>query len=170
MPEIAGPAPDASLGSYAAPERRSPSPLLSRRELLHAGSAACQHHDDPRCSPPSPADLASAPRMRRGLISSRRPRISLLAAIAAASGRSFYLCRFRSEPHWPQVSPRQVSHPCRAWLHVNSYRCRCQPPGSSSPAISTQITSIAGNLNDIDPARYSPHYTTDTAPDQVQIF
>jgi hypothetical protein len=29
---------------------------------------------------------------------------------------------------------------------------------------------IAGNDNDADPDRYEPHYTTITAPDQVQIY
>ena len=56
----------------------------------------------------------------------------------------------------------------RAWLHVVVAAAdghilfesgKLNPDGS-----------IAGNANDADAARYSPHYTRITAPDQVEIF
>jgi len=62
-----------------------------------------------------------------------------------------------------------TSYPSRrAWLHV-------AVTGSAGRAVfeSGKLNadgSIAGNANDADPSRFSPHYTRITAPDQVQIF
>jgi hypothetical protein len=56
----------------------------------------------------------------------------------------------------------------RAWLHITVADASGHIVFESGK-LNTD-GSIAGNLNDADPARYSPHYTTITAPDQVQIF
>lgn len=62
-----------------------------------------------------------------------------------------------------------TSYPSRrAWLHVtirNAAGNVIFESGAFNPD-----GSIAGNDNDADAARYEPHYTAITAPDQVQIY
>ncbi len=56
----------------------------------------------------------------------------------------------------------------RAWLHVTVTAADGHIVFESGKL--NADGSIVGNANDADPARYSPHYTRITAPDQVEIF
>jgi hypothetical protein len=56
----------------------------------------------------------------------------------------------------------------RAWLHV-TIRDRAGRPVFESGAV-TPTGSIEGNDNDIDPAKFEPHYAEVREPDQVQIY
>ena len=56
----------------------------------------------------------------------------------------------------------------RAWLHV-SVKDRNNQVVFESGALNPN-GSITGNDNDLDPARFEPHYTEITAGDQVQIY
>lgn len=56
----------------------------------------------------------------------------------------------------------------RAWLHVTVTAADGHIVFESGKL--NADGSIAGNANDIDPTRYSPHYSRITAPDQVEIF
>ncbi|MGH7736178.1 MAG: hypothetical protein ACREOE_21390, partial [Gemmatimonadales bacterium] len=56
----------------------------------------------------------------------------------------------------------------RTWLHVTVTAANGSVVFESGKL--NPDGSIVGNVNDTDPTRYSPHYTTITAPDQVQIF
>jgi len=56
----------------------------------------------------------------------------------------------------------------RAWLHVTVIAADGQVVFESGKL--NPDGSIAGNANDTDPRRYSPHYTKITKADEVQIF
>ncbi len=56
----------------------------------------------------------------------------------------------------------------RAWLHIRVLDKDGKVVFESGAA--GQNGAVSGNDNDADPARYEPHYTQITAPDQVQIY
>lgn len=56
----------------------------------------------------------------------------------------------------------------RAWLHV-AIRDRNGNIVFESGALNPDA-SIRGNINDVDPARYQPHYREITSPDQAEIY
>ena len=160
MPEIAGPAPDASLGSQPRDGLRRhsfPGANFFMQDLLVA------HHDDLAVTA-SPADLASASNETRAYLQSQAAHLSL-GAIAVASGRLTFAVSVQNLTghKFPTAFPSR-----RAWLHVTVTDAAGHLIFESGHL--NADGSIAGNLNDTDPARYSPHYTTITAPDQVQIF
>ncbi len=160
MPAIADPAPDATLNS---PPREGvrrhsfPGANFFMQDLLVA------HHDELAVTA-SAAELTAASAETRAYLQSQAARLSL-SALAVASGHlSFAVTVQNLTGHkLPTAFPSR-----RAWLHVTVIDASGRVVFESGHL--NADGSIAGNLNDADPAHYSPHYSTITAPDQVQIF
>jgi hypothetical protein len=160
MPAIAGPAPDATLGSPPREGLRRhsfPGANFVMLDLLVA------HHDDLAVTA-SPAELTAASTETRAYLQSQAARVSFGALTVADGHLSFAITVQNLTGHkLPTAFPSR-----RAWLHVTVGDATGKvifESGKLNPD-----GSIAGNLNDSDPTRYSPHYATITAPDQVQIF
>jgi hypothetical protein len=155
MPGVAEPAPIASPGSSLREDVRRhsfPGANFFMQDLL------ASHHDELAVAA-SPAELASASTETRSLLQSQSARLSL-STIAFANGRlSFALTVQNLTGHkLPTAFPSR-----RAWLHVTVTDASGHVVFESGRL--NADGSIAGNLNDADPAR-----STITAPDQVQIF
>lgn len=160
MPAIAGSAPDALFNSPTHEGLR-----------LHSFTGAnffmqtllSTHHDELAVSAKS-ADLTSAATETSEFLKSQTAHLSL-SALAAANGKlSFSVTVQNLTGHkFPTAFPSR-----RAWLHVTVSDASGHVIFESGKL--NDDGSIAGNLNDADPARYSPHYAAITAPDQVQIF
>jgi hypothetical protein len=111
-----------------------------------------------------PVDLAAASAHIMSFLQSQSARVTLDAASLAGSDLSFSVRVENLTGHkLPTAYPSR-----RAWLHVVVTAAdghivfesgKLNPDGS-----------IAGNANDADPSRFSPHYSRVTQPDQVQIF
>jgi hypothetical protein len=111
-----------------------------------------------------PAELAAATTRITVFLQSQSARITLGPAELAGSQLSFAVRVENLTGHkLPTAFPSR-----RAWLHVVVTAAdghivfesgKLNPDGS-----------IAGNLNDADPTRYSPHFTRITKADEVQIF
>ena len=160
MPAVANPAPVATLGSPLREDVRRhsfPGANFFMQDLLAS-------HRDELAVAASPTELASASAETRSLLQSQAARLSL-SAIAFANGHlSFAITVKNLTGHkLPTAFPSR-----RAWLHVTVTDASGHLVFESGHL--NADGSIAGNLNDADPARYSPHYSTITAPDQVQIF
>ncbi len=160
MPAIEGPAPDATLGSAPREGLRRhsfPGANFFMQDLLVA------HHDDLAVAA-SPAELIAASTETRAYLQSQAAHLSL-GALAVANGRlSFTVTAQNLSGHkLPTAYPSR-----RAWLHVTVTDASGHVVFESGHL--NADGSIAGNLNDTDATRYSPHYVTITAPDQVQIF
>ncbi|HEU5351353.1 MAG TPA: hypothetical protein VFU55_07125 [Terracidiphilus sp.] len=121
------------------------------------------HHDELAVAA-SPAQLAAAAADTTAFLQSQAARLTVSPA-QFSHGRLTFAVRVEnlSGHKLPTAFPSR-----RAWLHVTITDAaghavfesgRLNPDGS-----------IAGNANDQDPTRYSPHYATITAPDQVEIF
>ena len=160
MPAIAGPAPDATLGSaFREGLRRHsfPGANFFMQDLL------VTHHDDLAVTA-SPAELTSASTETRSFLQSQSARLSLSAFAVGRGHLSFTVTVQNLTGHkLPTAFPSR-----RAWLHVTVADASGHVVFESGHL--NPDGSIAGNLNDADPTRYSPHYSTITAPDQVQIF
>jgi hypothetical protein len=160
MPAITGPAPDATLGSAPREGLRRhsfPGANFFMQDLLVA------HHDELAVTA-SPAELTSASTETRAYLKSQAAHLSL-SAVALANGHlSFSVTVQNLSGHkLPTAYPSR-----RAWLHIT-----VSDPSGKVVFESGKLNddgSIAGNLNDADATRFSPHYITITAPDQVQIF
>ncbi|HMG87459.1 MAG TPA: hypothetical protein VK574_17125 [Terracidiphilus sp.] len=160
MPAIAGPAPDATLGSAPREGLRRhsfPGANFFMQDLLVA------HHDDLAVTA-SPAELTAASTETRAYLQSQAAHLSV-SALAVANGHlSFAVTVQNLTGHkFPTAYPSR-----RAWLHVTITDASGHVVFESGHL--NDDGSIAGNLNDADATRYSPHYATITAPDQVQIF
>ena len=160
MPAIAGPAPDATLGSQPREGLRRhsfPGANFFLQDLLSA------HHDELAVTA-SPAELTSASTETRAYLQTQAAHLSV-SALAVANGRlSFSVTVQNLSGHkLPTAYPSR-----RAWLHVTVADASGHVVFESGHL--NADGSIAGNLNDADPSRYSPHYATINAPDQVQIF
>jgi hypothetical protein len=111
-----------------------------------------------------PVDLAAASAHIMSFLQSQSARVTLGPASLAGSDLFFPVRVVNLTGHkLPTAYPSR-----RAWLHVVVTAAdghivfesgKLNPDGS-----------IAGNANDADPSRFSPHYTRVTRPDQVQIF
>ena len=160
MPAIAGPAPDATLGSQPREGLRGhsfPGANFFMQDLLGG------HHDELAVAA-SPAELASAAIETRSFLQSQAARLSIGAPAVAHGQLSFTVTVQNLTGHkLPTAFPSR-----RAWLHVTVADASGRVVFESGRL--NADGSIAGNLNDADPTRYSPHYSTITAPDQVQIF
>jgi hypothetical protein len=160
MPAIADPAPDATLNS---PPREGvrrhsfPGANFFMQDLLVA------HHDELAVTA-SPAELTTASTETRAYLQSQAARLSLSASAVANGHLSFVVTVQNLTGHkLPTAFPSR-----RAWLHVTVTDASGKVVFESGHL--NADGSIAGNLNDTDPSRFSPHYITITAPDQVQIF
>jgi hypothetical protein len=160
MPAIAGPAPDATLGSAPREGLRRhsfPGANFFVQDLLVA------HHDELDVSA-SPAELTTASTETRAYLQSQAAHLSLSALTVANGHLSFAVTVQNLTGHkLPTAYPSR-----RAWLHVTVSDASSHVVFESGHL--NADGSIAGNLNDADAARYSPHYSTITAPDQVEIF
>jgi hypothetical protein len=121
-------------------------------------------HRDELAVTAQPAELAAATTRITVFLQSQSARITLGPAELAGSQLSFAVRVENLTGHkLPTAFPSR-----RAWLHVVVTAAdghivfesgKLNPDGS-----------IAGNLNDADPTRYSPHFTRITKADEVQIF
>jgi len=121
-------------------------------------------HRDELAVTAQPSDLASATTHITSFLQSQSARVTLGPAQLAAGELSFAVRVENLTGHkLPTAYPSR-----RAWLHVAITAAdghivfesgKLNPDGS-----------IAGNANDADPTRFSPHYTRITQPDQVEIF
>ncbi len=110
------------------------------------------------------SDIAAASAGITSFLQSQSARVTLGPASLAGSNLSFPVRVENLTGHkLPTAYPSR-----RAWLHVTVTAAdghivfesgKLNPDGS-----------IAGNANDSDPTRFSPHFTRITQPDQVQIF
>jgi hypothetical protein len=160
MPAITGPAPDASLGS---PPREG----LRRHSFPGANffilDLLVAHHDELDVSA-SPAELTAASTETRAYLKSQAAHLSLSALTVTKGHLSFAVTVQNMTGHkLPTAYPSR-----RAWLHVTVSDASGHVVFESGKL--NADGSIAGNLNDTDATRYSPHHATITSPDQVQIF
>jgi hypothetical protein len=160
MPAIADAAPVATLNSpprEGARHHSFPGANFVMQDMLNA------HHDELSVTS-SAAELTQASAETRAYLQSQAAHVSLSAISAAKGHLSFTVTVQNLTGHkLPTAFPSR-----RAWLHVTVMDASGHVVFESGHL--NADGSIAGNLNDADPARFSPHYTTITAPDQVQIF
>jgi hypothetical protein len=137
-------------------------------------------HRDDLAVTAQPADIAAASARITSFLQSQSARVTLITAqltpaqpsaagITGPSGRNGIDLSFAVRVENLTGHKLPTAYPSRrAWLHVVVTSAdghivfesgKLNPDGS-----------IAGNLNDSDPARFSPHYARITQPDQVQIF
>jgi hypothetical protein len=121
------------------------------------------HRDELGTTATSP-ELTAAAAESRAYLSSQAARISVSAPSVAAGKLAFAVTVQNLSGHkLPTAFPSR-----RAWLHVTVADAAGKLLFESG--LLNPDGSIAGNLNDADPTRFSPHYATITAPDQVQIY
>ena len=161
MPAISEPAPDATLGSLPRDGVRRhsfPGANFFMQDLLVA------HHDELAVAA-SPAELTAASTETRAYLQSQAAHLSL-SAVAVAKGHLIFAVTVQNLTghKLPTAFPSR-----RAWLHVTVTDASSGHAVFESGHLNAD-GSIAGNLNDSDPTRYSPHYATITATDEVQIF
>lgn len=160
MPAIAGPAPDATLGTAPREGVRLhsfPGANFFMQDLLVA------HHDDLDVAA-SASELTAASAETRAYLQSQAARLTLSALSVAKDRLSFAVTVQNLTGHkLPTAFPSR-----RAWLHITVADVSGHVVFESGHV--NPDGSIAGNLNDADPTRYSPHYATITTPDQVEIF
>ena len=121
-------------------------------------------HRDELAVTAQPAELAAAIARATAFLQSQSARVTLGPASLEGTELSFAVRVENLTGHkLPTAFPSR-----RAWLHVVVTAAdghivfesgKLNPDGS-----------IAGNLNDADPTRYSPHFTRITKADEVQIF
>ena len=160
MPAVGEPAPVATLGSAPREDVRRhsfPGANFFMQDLFG-------EHRDELAVTASPAELTSASAETRSFLQTQAAHLSL-SALAAANGHLTFTVTVQNLTghKLPTAFPSR-----RAWLHVTVTDASGHVAFESGRL--NADGSIAGNLNDADPTRYSPHYTTITASDQVQIF
>jgi hypothetical protein len=111
-----------------------------------------------------PAALAAAAKQTTEFLQSQAARVSIAPAQLSAGPLSFAVKVENLTGHkLPTAFPSR-----RAWLHVTVTAANGQIVFESGKL--NADGSIAGNLNDADATRFSPHYTQITKPDEVEIF
>jgi len=121
------------------------------------------HHDDLAVTA-QPSDLAAATARITSFLQSQSARVTLGPASLAGNDLSFAVRVENLTGHkLPTAYPSR-----RAWLHVVVTAADGRVVFESGKL--NPDGSIAGNTNDADPTRFSPHYARITQPDQVQIF
>jgi hypothetical protein len=160
MPAVGEPAPVATLGSPPHDDVRRHSFTGANfflQEMLNA------HHEELAVSA-TPAALTAAAAETRDYLRAKAAHLSVSNAAVTKGHLTFSVVVQNLSGHkLPTAYPSR-----RAWLHVT-----VTDPAGKVVFESGKLNddgSIAGNLNDADPARYSPHYSTITAAEQVQIF
>ena len=121
-------------------------------------------HRDDLAVAAQPSDLAAASAHITSFLQSQSARVTLGPASLSGSDLSFAVRVENLTGHkLPTAYPSR-----RAWLHVVVTAADGRVVFESGKL--NPDGSIAGNANDADPTRFSPHYTRITQPDQVQIF
>jgi hypothetical protein len=112
----------------------------------------------------APSDLATASAHITAFLQSQSARLTVGTAQLSGADLTFAVRVDNLTGHkLPTAYPSR-----RAWLHVvvtDAAGHAVFESGKLNPD-----GSIAGNPNDADPTRFSPHYTRITQPDQVEIF
>jgi hypothetical protein len=110
------------------------------------------------------SDLAAATTRITSFLQSQSVRVTLGPPSLSGSDLSFAVRVENLAGHkLPTAYPSR-----RAWLHVVVTAADGRVVFESGKL--NPDGSIAGNVNDADPTRFSPHYARVTQPDQVQIF
>jgi len=160
MPAVDDPAPVATLGSPPHDDVRFHSFTGANfflQEMLNA------HHDELAVSA-TPGALSAAAAETRAYLQSKAAHLTVSPAKPADGHLSFSVSVQNLSGHkLPTAYPSR-----RAWLHVTVEDSSGKIVFESGKL--NADGSIAGNLNDADATRYSPHYTTITAAEQVEIF
>jgi hypothetical protein len=121
-------------------------------------------HADELAVTAQPADFAAATARTRAFLQSQSAHLAVESP-SLANGQLAFAVRVENLTghKLPTAYPSR-----RAWLHVAVTDAAGKVVFESGHL--NADGSIAGNPNDADPARFSPHYATIAAPDQVQIF
>jgi hypothetical protein len=121
-------------------------------------------HRDDLAVVAQPSDLAAAAAHITSFLQSQSARITVGPAQVAGGVLSFPVRVENLTGHkLPTAYPSR-----RAWLHVVLTAADGRVVFESGKL--NADGSIAGNANDTDPTRFSPHYPRITQPDQVEIF
>lgn len=121
-------------------------------------------HRDELAVTAQPADLAAASAATSAFLQSQSARVAVSAPQLTGSDLSFAVRVENLTGHkLPTAYPSR-----RAWLHVVVAGADGRVVFESGKL--NPDGSIAGNANDADPTRFSPHYPRITQPDQVEIF
>ena len=123
-----------------------------------------QDHHDELGVQALPEELTAATARTTAFVQSRSARVTIPLIEKTPGGISFDVHVENLTGHkLPTAYPSR-----RVWLHV-TVRDQQGKAVFESGALN-QDGSIVGNDNDADPARFEPHYTEITKPDEVQIF
>jgi hypothetical protein len=160
MPQIDEAAPAASLGAQPREGVHGHSFVGANffvEEMLNA-------HRDELAVTAQPAELVAASSGTRSFLATQAARV-VMSDVVLTNGRlSFAVKAENLTGHkLPTAFPSR-----RAWLHVTVTDVKGTTIFESGRL--NADGSIVGNANDADPAHFSPHYPTITAPDQVEIF
>lgn len=121
------------------------------------------HRDELAVTATSP-ELASAVMSTKAFLQTQSARVAVTAPKVAGKEIGFAVRVENLTGHkLPTAYPSR-----RAWLHVTVTAANGSVVFESGKL--NADGSIAGNVNDTDAKRFLPHYTTITAPEQVEIF
>jgi hypothetical protein len=160
MPQVDEVAPSASLGAQP-------------REGVHRHSFVGSNflveemldvHRDELAVTAQPSELAAAAAGTRGFLASQAARVAV-SDVALTGGRLSFAVRVENLTghKLPTAFPSR-----RAWLHVMVTDAKGATVFESGRL--NADGSIAGNANDAEAAKFSPHYATISAQEQVEIF
>jgi len=122
-----------------------------------------RHHDELGVAA-LPQELAATATRTRDFLGTETARVEVIAARRSGTSLEFDIAVESLSGHkLPTAYPSR-----RAWLHVSVTDASGRIVFESGAVRADG--SIVGNDNDADGSRYEPHYTTLTAPDQVQIY
>lgn len=121
------------------------------------------HHDDLAVAA-DPAALTAAAAQTMSFLQTKAAQVEIVPA-QSGSGELAFAVRVKNLTghKLPTAYPSR-----RAWLHVTVTAADGKVVFESGKL--NADGSIAGNANDADPTRYSPHYPVITQADQVEIF
>ncbi|HWA93250.1 MAG TPA: hypothetical protein VG844_01515 [Terracidiphilus sp.] len=160
MPAVGDPAPVATLGSPMHNDVR----LHTFTGANFFMQAVLNEHHDELSVTATPTDFTKAIDDTRVFLQSKAAKLSISAPSVASGKLSFAVTVQNLTGHkLPTAFPSR-----RAWLHVVVTDASGKTVFESGKLNANG--SIAGNANDADPTKYSPHYTTITSPDEVEIF
>jgi hypothetical protein len=121
------------------------------------------HHDDLAVAA-EPAALSAAAAQTTAFLQSQAAQVEIIPAKMESGELAFAVLVKNLTGHkLPTAYPSR-----RAWLHVTVTGADGRVVFESGKL--NADGSIAGNANDADATRYSPHYTLITKPDEVEIF
>ncbi len=160
MPGVDEPAPVATLGSPPHDDVRLHSFTGANfllQEMLNT------HHDELAVTA-APAALTNAAAETRAYLQSKAAHLTVSSPAISNGNLTFAVTVQNLSGHkLPTAYPSR-----RAWLHITVADSSGKVVFESGKL--NADGSIAGNLNDADATRFSPHYATIRKPDEVQIF